>query len=92
MLRRVQIEEVGDTNSSLGEQVDRFEFDRRERQGSADAGVRPAKARPILQGITRGLADHESFISAASFQETTRVLTEAAVAGKMDSLSASRRT
>jgi DNA-directed RNA polymerase subunit beta' len=85
MLRRVQIEEVGDTRFLLGEQVDRFEF-ARENDKAAKSGGKSAKARPILQGITRASLTTDSFISAASFQETTRVLTEAAVAGKVDPL------
>ncbi|MGH7189502.1 MAG: DNA-directed RNA polymerase subunit beta', partial [Acetobacteraceae bacterium] len=86
MLQKVEILEPGDTTYLAGEQVDRLEFEaeneRRER-----AGERPAAAMPVLQGITKASLQTHSFISAASFQETTRVLTEAATAGKVDGLS-----
>ncbi|MDE2006787.1 MAG: hypothetical protein KGI51_09490, partial [Rhodospirillales bacterium] len=74
----------GDTTFLIGEQVDRAEFE----QGNAKLGPdeRPAAAMPVLQGITKASLQTGSFISAASFQETTRVLTEAATAGKIDTL------
>jgi DNA-directed RNA polymerase subunit beta' len=76
---------LGDTTLLKGEQVDK-RAGRRERQGDA-RGMREAKAEPVLLGITKAsLADPQSFISAASFQETTRVLTEASVQGKRDKL------
>ncbi|MBX9696766.1 MAG: DNA-directed RNA polymerase subunit beta', partial [Alphaproteobacteria bacterium] len=85
MLQKVEVEDPGDTTYLLSEQVDRQEFDaENERIISADG--RPAKARPVLQGITKASLQTKSFISAASFQETTRVLTEAAIAGKIDTL------
>ena len=85
MLQKVEVERPGDTTFLVGEQIDRREFDRinmRAREG----GGEPATAVPILQGITKASLQTQSFISAASFQETTRVLTEASVAGKVDVL------
>ncbi len=84
MLQKVEILDPGDTTYLAGEQVDRIEFDMvNARLGKDD---RPAAAMPVLQGITKASLQTNSFISAASFQETTRVLTEAATAGKVDSL------
>jgi len=84
MLQKVEILDPGDTTFLTGEQVDRTEFDYvNERLGKDD---RPAVAMPVLQGITKASLQTQSFISAASFQETTRVLTEAATAGKVDTL------
>ena len=85
MLQKVEILEPGDTTYLIGEQVDRFEFDA-ENDKRLKAGERPARAEPVLQGITKASLQTQSFISAASFQETTRVLTEAATAGKVDTL------
>ncbi len=85
MLQKVEIEDPGDTTFLVGEQVDRIEFEM-ENEARVAAGERPAKAFPVLQGITKASLQTHSFISAASFQETTRVLTEAAVAGKVDPL------
>jgi len=85
MLRKVQIKEVGDTNFLLGEQVERYRFDE-ENERVMSQGGRPAVAEPLLLGITKASLSTESFISAASFQETTKVLTEAAIAGKVDNL------
>ncbi|WP_114376730.1 DNA-directed RNA polymerase subunit beta' [Elioraea thermophila] len=85
MLQKVEIEDPGDTTFLVGEQVDRIEFEM-ENEARIAAGERPAKAFPVLQGITKASLQTHSFISAASFQETTRVLTEAAVAGKVDTL------
>jgi DNA-directed RNA polymerase subunit beta' len=85
MMRSVKIEEVGDTEFLIDEQVDRFRFeDENERVGAA--GGQPAIGRPMLLGITKASLSTDSFISAASFQETTRVLTEAAISGKIDYL------
>ena len=85
MLQKVEILEPGDTTYLAGEQVDRLEYEaenaKREREGE-----RAAVAMPVLQGITKASLQTHSFISAASFQETTRVLTEAATAGKVDTL------
>jgi DNA-directed RNA polymerase subunit beta' len=85
MLQKVEIEEPGDTTFLAGEQVDRSEFEL-ENVGIEKEGLRPALARPVLQGITKASLQTNSFISAASFQETTRVLTEASVSGKVDTL------
>jgi DNA-directed RNA polymerase subunit beta' len=85
MLQKVEIEKPGDTTYLVGEQVDRREFDLVNRKAEEE-GLEPSKAQPVLQGITKASLQTQSFISAASFQETTRVLTEAAVAGKIDDL------
>jgi len=85
MLQKVEILEPGDTTYLQGEQVDRLEFEA-ENEKRLKVDERPANAMPVLQGITKASLQTHSFISAASFQETTRVLTEAATAGKVDSL------
>ncbi len=85
MMRWVKVEEVGDTSFLLDEQVDKFRF-REENERAIQEGGRPATGRPLLLGITKASLSTDSFISAASFQETTRVLTEAAIAGKVDYL------
>ncbi len=85
MLKKVQIKEVGDTNFLIGEQIERYKFEEENERVMASGG-RPAVAEPLLLGITKASLSTESFISAASFQETTKVLTEAAVAGKVDNL------
>ncbi|OLC14115.1 MAG: DNA-directed RNA polymerase subunit beta' [Candidatus Rokubacteria bacterium 13_1_40CM_69_27] len=85
MLRRVRIEEVGDTEFVVGELVDKFVF-QEENERVLAQGKRPATAKPVLLGITKASLSTDSFISAASFQETTRVLTEAAISGKTDEL------
>jgi DNA-directed RNA polymerase subunit beta' len=85
MLQKVEIAEPGDTTFLEGEQVDRYEFDRENAKAEREE-LRPAEARPVLQGITKASLQTNSFISAASFQETTRVLTEAAVSGRIDEL------
>jgi DNA-directed RNA polymerase subunit beta' len=84
MLQKVEILEPGDTTFLAGEQVDRTEFDAV--NAKLAEGEKPATSMPVLQGITKASLQTNSFISAASFQETTRVLTEAATAGKTDSL------
>jgi DNA-directed RNA polymerase subunit beta' len=85
MLRWVKIKEVGDTDFLLEEQVDRFRFtDENERVNADDGEV--SQAEPLLLGITKASLSTDSFISAASFQETTRVLTEAAISGRVDYL------
>ena len=84
MLQKVEILDPGDTTFLAGEQVDRTEFDAVNAKLVKDE--RPAQAMPVLQGITKASLQTNSFIRAASFQETTRVLTEAATAGKTDSL------
>jgi len=85
MMRWVKVEDVGDTSFLLEEQVDKFRF-REENDRVIHDGGRPATGRPLLLGITKASLSTDSFISAASFQETTRVLTEAAISGKVDYL------
>ncbi len=85
MMRWVRIENPGDTDFLLDEQVDRFRFREENQRIKADGG-KQAVGRPMLLGITKASLSTESFISAASFQETTRVLTEAAVSGRVDYL------
>ena len=85
MLQKVEIEESGDTTLLAGEQVDKLEFDEVNAKAEAE-GREPAKGSPVLLGITKASLQTRSFISAASFQETTRVLTEASVQGKRDRL------
>ena len=85
MMRWVRIEEVGDTEFLVDEQVDRFRF-MEENEGIISEGGRPATGRPMLLGITKASLSTDSFISAASFQETTRVLTEASISGRVDHL------
>jgi DNA-directed RNA polymerase subunit beta' len=85
MLKRVVIEESGDTDFLVGEQVAKTIFARRNQAVIGDGGT-PARGKPILLGITKSSLSTESFISAASFQETTRVLTQAAVGGMVDRL------
>ncbi len=85
MLRWVKIEEVGDTYFLLEQQIDKFRF-REENERVIAKGGRPAIGRPLLLGITKASLSTECFISAATFQETTRVLTEASINGSVDSL------
>jgi len=85
MLKKVVVEDVGDTEFIVAEQADRFIFEEANAK-AMEGGGRPATGRPVLLGITRASLSTESFISAASFQETTRVLTEAAICGKVDRL------
>jgi len=85
MLQKVEVEDAADSTFLNGEQVDREEFARVNTALEAE-GLRPATAHPVLLGITKASLQTNSFISAASFQETTRVLTEAAVSGKEDTL------
>ena len=85
MLQKVEVEDAADSTFLNGEQVDREEFARANAALEAE-GLRPATAHPVLLGITKASLQTNSFISAASFQETTRVLTEAAVSGKEDML------
>jgi DNA-directed RNA polymerase subunit beta' len=85
MMRSVKIEEVGDTEFLIDEQVDRFRFEEENERVLAEGG-QPAIGRPMLLGITKASLSTDSLISAASFQETTRVLTEAAISGKVDLL------
>jgi len=85
MLRRIRIKEVGDTVFLVDEQVDRFAFERENDRIMAEGG-QPAIGEPMLLGITKAALSSDSFISASSFQETTKVLTEAAIQGKVDYL------
>jgi DNA-directed RNA polymerase subunit beta' len=85
MLQKVEIEESGETDLIQGEQVDKVEMDEVNARAVAE-GKKPAVGHPVLLGITKASLQTRSFISAASFQETTRVLTEAAVSGKADTL------
>ena len=85
MMRKVRVNNVGDTDFLVGEQVDRVFFEEANERMDA-AGKERATAEPLLLGITKASLSTESFISAASFQETTKVLTEAAIWGKTDSL------
>ncbi len=85
MLQKVEITTPGDTTFLVGDLVNRLEFNEVNAKAKED-GIKPAKAIPVLQGITKASLLTHSFISAASFQETTRVLTEAAVSGKKDRL------
>lgn len=84
MLQKVEITDGGDTTLLAGEQLDRDEMD--EANAKLAPGLAPAQGKPVLLGITKASLQTRSFISAASFQETTRVLTEASVQGKIDSL------
>jgi len=85
MMRWIKIEDVGDTEFLVDEQVDKFRF-QEENERVKKSGGKPASGRPLLLGITKASLSTESFISAASFQETTRVLTEASISGKIDYL------
>jgi len=85
MLRRVRVVEVGDTNFLVGEQVEKWRF-QEENEKMRQEDMRAAIGEPMLLGITKASLSTESFISAASFQETTKVLTEASIAGKTDNL------
>ena len=85
MLRRVRVKEVGDTDFLVGEHVERT-IGERENARMADEGKELATFEPLLLGITKASLSTESFISAASFQETTKVLTEASIWGKTDYL------
>jgi len=85
MMRWVKVEDPGDTELLLEEQVDKFKF-REENERVIARGGRPAVGRPLLLGITKASLATDSFISAASFQETTRVLTEASIRGAVDHL------
>jgi DNA-directed RNA polymerase subunit beta' len=81
----VKITDPGDTALLWGDQVDKLEFER-ENNAVVEKGGKPAEASPVLLGITKASLETDSFISAASFQDTTRVLTEAATLGKIDHL------
>jgi DNA-directed RNA polymerase subunit beta' len=79
------VTEPGDTHFLWGDQVDKISFEEENRR-VVEAGGKPAEAQPVLLGITKASLETESFISAASFQDTTRVLTDAATLGRVDRL------
>jgi DNA-directed RNA polymerase subunit beta' len=85
MLRRVKVLDAGETDFLMGEQVEKWVFEEKNEAAMAQ-GKRPATAEPLLLGITKASLTTESWISAASFQETTKVLADAAVQGKVDYL------
>src|SRR5680860_1395108 len=85
MLQKIEIEDPGSTDLLKGEQIDRLDLDDAN-EAAVAAGGKPASGQPVLLGITKASLQTRSFISAASFQETTRVLTDAAVNGKVDAL------
>jgi DNA-directed RNA polymerase subunit beta' len=85
MLRRIRVKDAGDTTFLVDEQVEKFVFEKENEKVVARGGV-PAAGEPLLLGITKASLSTESFISASSFQETTKVLTEAAIQGKTDDL------
>ncbi len=85
MMQKVEVSDSGDTTLLVGEQIDRQDFEDENQRTMAEGGI-AAKSIPVLQGITKASLQTRSFISAASFQETTRVLTDAAVSGKVDLL------
>ena len=85
LLRRVRVLRSGDTDMLIGELVDRFEFDEAN-EAVVAAGGEPARGEPVLLGVTKASLNTDSFLAAASFQETTRVLTDAAVRGAKDTL------
>ena len=86
MLKKIEVKETGDSSILPGEIVDRIKFESMNEKLKAD-GKKPAVGERVLMGITKASLQTESFISAASFQETTRVLTDAAIKGKVDTLS-----
>ncbi|MHC5009708.1 MAG: DNA-directed RNA polymerase subunit beta' [Planctomycetota bacterium] len=85
MLRKVRVEDPGDTDLLPGAVVDKFRF-RKKNKKVIETGGKPARSEPLLLGITKASLQSESFISAASFQETTKVLTQAALSGRVDHL------
>jgi DNA-directed RNA polymerase subunit beta' len=85
MLKQVTVTDIGDSNFLLGEHVEKWRFEEKN-QEIMEQGGGPATAEPLLLGITKASLSTESFISAASFQETTKVLSDASVAGKIDYL------
>jgi DNA-directed RNA polymerase subunit beta' len=85
MMKKVEIVHVGDTRFIYGQQIDKYRFHEENRRVLAEGG-QPSVARPMLLGITKASLKIDSFLSAASFQETTRVLTDAAIAGSVDQL------
>ena len=86
MLRKVRVEEAGETDLLIGSLVDKFELEEANERVKEKGGTEFATASPVLLGITKASLATESFLSAASFQETTKVLTDAAINGKIDPL------
>ena len=86
MLRKVRVEEAGQTDLLIGSLVDKFELEEANKRVEEAGGTEFASASPVLLGITKASLATDSFLSAASFQETTKVLTEAAIKGKIDPL------
>ncbi len=86
MLRKVRVDESGDTDLLIGSLIDKFELEEANNQLDANGGGAHATASPVLLGITKASLATDSFLSAASFQETTKVLTDAAIKGKIDPL------
>jgi DNA-directed RNA polymerase subunit beta' len=86
MLKKIEVKESGDSSLLPGEIIDRIKFEQMNEKLKTE-GKKPAKGERVLMGITKASLQTESFISAASFQETTRVLTDAAIRGKVDKLS-----
>ena len=86
MLRKVRVEEAGQTDLLIGSLVDKFELEEANERVKAAGGTEFATASPVLLGITKASLATDSFLSAASFQETTKVLTDAAIKGKIDPL------
>ena len=87
MLRKLRVDTAGDTDLLPGELVDRFEYEDKNRQVLAEGGE-PATAQPVLLGVTKASLNTDSFLAAASFQETTKVLTEAAISARSTTCSA----
>lgn len=85
MLRRLEVVDPGDTRYIVGQYVDKYEFEEENKRYVAEGGS-PASGKPVLLGLTKAALNTESFISSASFQETTKVLTNAAIKGKVDKL------
>ena len=85
MLKKVRVEDNADTDMFPGALVDMYEFEDKNKEAE-EKGLRPATGKRVLLGITKAALATDSFLSAASFQETTRVLTEAAIKGKVDDL------
>jgi DNA-directed RNA polymerase subunit beta' len=85
MMRRVKVTSVGDSDFIMEEQVDKLNFEEANR-AVVEKGGKPAVAEPLILGITKASLSTDSFISAASFQETTKVLTDASIAGSVDTL------
>ena len=86
MLRKVRVEDTGDTNLLIGSLIDKFEFEEANDRVKEEGKTNFAVSSPVLLGITKASLATDSFMSAASFQETTKVLTDAAIKGKVDPL------